>query len=223
MVGGMGTRLMPYTKFVPKTLLKISGKPIIVHILDRLQQNGFNNIYLSINHLGKLIKKTIKHNNLNKLNIQFVVEKKKLDTAGSLSLIKKKLKKDFIVTNGDVITNINYDDLLKFHLKFKADATMAVKKYEFKNPYGEIKIKNYHILDFIEKPIYNTFVNAGVYVFHPKILKLLKYNEKISMHDLFKKIKLYKLKVLAYPIHENWIDIGTPETYLSANKIVNEE
>tara|TARA_B100001063_G_C16775568_1_gene564992 strand:+ start:4371 stop:5414 length:1044 start_codon:yes stop_codon:yes gene_type:complete len=222
MVGGKGKRLMPYTKFLPKTLLKVAGKPIIVHIIDRAKLNGYNNFILSINHLGTLIKKEIGNGRILNTKIKYIKEKRKLGTAGSLSLMKKILKKNFIVTNGDVITDINYNDLLKFHIKNNSAATMAIRSYEIKNPYGEIKTIGNEIIDYFEKPIYRSYINTGVYAFHPKILKLLNYNKEISMIQLFKKIKQKKLKVLAYPIHERWIDVGTPEHYFSAKKFIDD-
>ena len=188
MVGGKGKRLMPYTKFLPKTLLKVAGKPIIEHIIDRAKLNGYNDFILSINHLGTLIKKVIGNGKSLNAKIRYVKENKKLGTAGSLSLMKKILNKNFIVTNGDVITDINYNDLLKFHIKNKSVATMAIRSYEIRNPYGEIKTIGNEITDYFEKPIYKSYINTGVYAFHPKILKFLKYNKEISMMQLFKKL-----------------------------------
>lgn len=222
MAGGRGKRLMPYTKFSPKSLLKVSGKPIVEHIINRAKFNGYNSFILSINHLGTLIKKEIGNGKSLNAKIRYIKENKKLGTAGSLSLMKKILKKDFIVTNGDVITDINYSDLLNFHIENNSAATMAIRSYEIKNPYGEIKTIGNEIIDYFEKPIYRSYINTGVYAFHPKILKLLKYNKEISMIQLFKKIKQKKLKVLAYPIHEKWLDVGTPENYFSAEKFVND-
>lgn len=222
MAGGKGRRLMPYTKFVPKTLLKVSGKPIVKHIIERAKFSGYNNFIISINHLGSLIKKEIGNGKTLATNIQYIKESKKLGTAGSLSLMKKILRKNFIVTNGDVITDINYNDLLNFHIKNNSDATMAIRPYEIKNPYGEIKTAGNEIINYFEKPIHKSYINTGIYVFQPKILKLLKYNKECSMMQLFKKIKSKKLKVLAYPIHERWIDIGTPEHYFSAGKFIDD-
>jgi hypothetical protein len=219
MVGGKGKRLMPLTKYLPKTLLKVSGKPIIKHIITRAKNNGYNNFIISINHLGKLIKKEIGNGKLLNVKIKYIKENKKLGTAGSLSLMKKILKKNFIVTNGDIITDINYNDLLNFHIKNNSIATMAIRSYEMQNPYGEIKTSGNEIIDYFEKPVYKSYINTGVYAFHPKILKLLKYNQEISMMQLFKIIKQKKLKVLAFPIHEKWIDIGTPENYFFAKNL----
>jgi len=222
MAGGKGKRLMPYTKFLPKSLMKVSGKPIIEHIINRAIFNGYNSFILSVNYLGTLIKKEIGNGKSLNAKIRYIKENKKLGTAGSLSLMKKIIKKDFIVTNGDVITDINYCDLLNFHIKNNSAATMAIKSYEIKNPYGEIKTIGNEIVDYFEKPIYRSFINTGVYAFHPKVLKLLKYNEEISIIQLFKKIKQKKIKVLAYPLHEKWLDVGTPENYSSAEKFVND-
>jgi dTDP-glucose pyrophosphorylase len=222
MAGGKGERLMPLTKYLPKTLLKVSGKPIAQHIIQRAKNNGYGNFIISINHLGRLIKKKIGNGKSLSVKIKYIKENKKLGTAGSLSLMKKILKNNFVVTNGDVITNINYNDLLKFHIENNAIATMAIRSYEIKNPFGEIRTIGNEIVDYFEKPVYKSYVNTGIYAFHPRILKLMKYNKEISMIQLFKKIKQKKFKVLAYPIHERWIDIGTPENFFSAEKFVNE-
>jgi len=219
MAGGKGKRLLPYTKFLPKALLKVSGKPIIKHIIDRAKLDGYKNFVLSINHLGKLIKREIGNGKSLNVKIRYVKENKRLGTAGSLSLMKNILKKNFIVTNGDVITDINYNNLLDFHIKNNSTATMAIRSYEIINPYGEIKTKGNEIIDYFEKPIYKSYINTGIYAFHPKILKLLKYNKEISMMQLFEMIRKKKLKVFAYPIHERWIDVGTPENYFSAKEI----
>lgn len=222
MAGGKGKRLMPLTKYLPKTLLKVSGKPIIKHIIQRAKNNGYGNFIISINHLGKLIKKKIGNGKSLDVKIKYIKENKKLGTAGSLSLMKKILKNNFVVTNGDVITNINYNDLLKFHIENNSIATMAIRPYEIKNPFGEIQTIGNEIVGYSEKPVYKSYINAGIYAFHPKILKLIKYNEEISMIELFKKIKQKRFKVVAYPIHERWIDIGTPENFFSAKKFIDE-
>lgn len=221
MAGGKGKRLLPYTKLVPKPLLKVSGKPIIKHIIYKATKYNYKDFIISINHYGHLIKKTLGNGNSSKCQIKYVNEKKKLGTAGSLSLMKKILKGNFIVCNGDVISDINYDDLMEFHKNNSADATMVIRAYEVKNPYGEIKIQGSKIIRYLEKPSYHTFINAGVYVLNSKILGLLKYNHQCSMMDLFKKIEDKKFNVLVYPIHEDWIDIGTPENYSMAKKNIN--
>ena len=128
----------------------------------------------------------------------------------------------FVVTNGDVLTDIDYGDIINFHLKNDAFATMAVRQHELQNPFGVVKTQGLEIIDIEEKPIHISYINAGVYVFQPSVLKLLQKDQYCDMPDLFNKIKKNKLKSVAYPIHEQWMDIGKPIDLDNANKIFDD-
>ena len=208
LAGGRGTRLKPFTNNCPKPLLKVRGKPMLKHIIDKAKKQGFSNFHISINYLGKMIKDFFNSGKSLGVKINYINEKKKLGTAGSLSLIKKKISGPIIVTNGDVITDINYADMLKFHEKKKSDFTLAVFPYQNKNPYGIVETLNYDVIRVKEKPITQNNINAGVYILDQKVLKLIKKNQKLDMTSLIKKIKNENYKILAYALHENWNDIG---------------
>ena len=218
MAGGEGKRLRPYTYNCPKPLLKVENKPILEHIILRAKKRGFCEFIISINYLGDMIEDYFKDGERHGVKISYVRESNPLGTAGALYLIKKRIQNPFIVTNGDVLTDINYDDLLKFHIEHKAAGTMAIRKYTFKNQFGVVKVKGLNIIDFEEKPEITSFINAGVYVLSPQTLSLIESGEQIDMPQLFTRLKCKNDKIIAYPIHEKWMDIGRPSDLESLKK-----
>ena len=210
MAGGFGKRMMPLTENLPKPMLKVAGKPILEHIILNAKAQGFRKFIISLHYLGNLI---IDHfgdgSNLD-ISIQYIHESEPLGTAGAMALIDPLPNLPFIVTNGDIITDVNYANLLHFHESNKSQATMAIKKYELQNPYGVVNIKGLEITSFEEKPIQISYVNAGIYALNPSSLKYLKVNEPCDMPDLFELLKKNNYFITAYPIHETWADVGRP-------------
>jgi len=209
MAGGKGVRLLPLTKNTPKPLLKIKGTPIIEKIIINFRNQGFKNFIISVNYLGHKIKKYLGKGDKLKVNIDYINEKKYLGTAGSLSLIDlKKTTFPIIVANSDLISEIDYYNLINYHNKKKSDLTICGKNKIFQMPYGEILQKFEKINKIIEKP--NTFhlVNAGIYVINKSILENITTNKKLMMNEFItEKIKKRK-KIICYPVYENWVDIG---------------
>ena len=210
MAGGFGKRMMPLTENLPKPMLKVAGKPILEHIILNAKAQGFRKFIISLHYLGNLI---IDHfgdgSNLD-ISIQYIHESEPLGTAGAMALIDPLPNLPFIVTNGDIITDVNYANLLHFHESNKSQATMAIKKYELQNPYGVVNIKGLEITSFEEKPIQISYVNAGIYALNPSSLKYLKVNEPCDMPDFFELLKNNNHLITAYPIHETWADVGRP-------------
>jgi dTDP-glucose pyrophosphorylase len=209
MAGGKGVRLLPLTKKMPKPLLKIKGVPIIEKIILNFRNQGFKNFVISVNYLGHKIKKYLGKGDRLKVNIDYINEKKYLGTAGSLSLINfKKTEFPIIVTNSDLISEIDYYNLIRYHNKKKSDLTICGKNKIFQMPYGEILQEYEKVSKIVEKPNIFHLVNAGVYVLNKNILKNIKKNKKLMMNEhITKQIKKNK-KVFCYPVYENWIDIG---------------
>ena len=200
-------------------MLKVNNEPILKLIIKRAKQFGFNNFYISINYLGVVIKKYFKDGKKLNTKIQYIHENKPLGTLGSIANVRNNLlNKNVIVSNGDVITEINYKSMLQFHEKNKADATMAVYPYEIKNPYGEVVTKEEYILEIKEKPVTISYVNAGVYIFKKTILKYIKKNEKLDAVEFFNFLKKKNKKTMAFAIHETWNDIGLKKDYLKFKK-----
>ncbi len=218
MAGGFGKRLLPITKNCPKPLLPVLGKPVLEHIITKLKNEGFKNIYLSVHYLGNMIKDYFGNGEKFGVRINYINETVPLGTAGCLSKFNPKNEKDFIVCNGDVLTDIPFDQLLEYHLKNKSSATMAVREYFWRHPFGVIKTKGINIKTITEKPIEKTYVNAGIYVFNSKILNTVKKEKKIEMPQLFRRLKKRKFKTIVFPMFENWLDIGHSKEYEQAQK-----
>ncbi|MDA9344666.1 nucleotidyltransferase family protein [Gammaproteobacteria bacterium] len=218
MAGGFGKRMMPLTENLPKPMLQVSGKPILEHIILNAKTQGFKNFIISIHYLGDLIIDHFGDGSNFDISIKYIHEKEPLGTAGALSILDPQPNLPFIVTNGDVMTDVNYSNLLHFHESNNSEATMAIKKYELQNPYGVVNTKGLEIISFEEKPIQISYVNAGIYAINPSTLKYLKSNERCDMPDFFERIKRKKHLISAYPIHETWADVGRPIDLSQANK-----
>lgn len=223
MAGGLGKRLLPLTETCPKPMLPIAGKPMLEHIIERAKADGFLNFKISINYLGHIIKDYFQDGSQMGVRIEYLEETNPLGTAGALSFLGLGIADPFLVTNGDVITDIGYGEVLNFHERHKADATMAVRLYELQNPYGVVRMEGTQIVGFEEKPVYRSHINAGVYVLSPECLSFLSPNEYCDMPTLFETIRRRQKKVVAYPMFEPWLDVGRPNDLNLANKELNDK
>jgi len=217
MAGGIGRRLRPYTDNCPKPMLLVHNKPIIEHIILNAKSEGFTKFIISINYLGTMIEEYFGNGKKLGIEINYIKEKKPLGTSGALGLIESKLNKDFIVTNGDVISNINYGDVLDFHCKNSSIATMAVRQHEIHNPYGVVQLDGEDIVGFEEKPVARSNINAGIYALSPKAMDFIDKDVYCDMPSLFENLRVHKKPIKAYFTHENWIDIGRPRDLEKAN------
>jgi len=219
MAGGKGKRLRPYTNDCPKPMLRLSGKPILEKILENAKKQGFTNFVISINYLGSIIQKYFKNGKDFGLKISYIKEKKPLGTLGSLGNYKKEMRKKYVVvSNGDVITEINYQSMIKFHEQNKSDATMAVYPYKSENPYGVVKTKDTSIVNIDEKPMSISYINAGVYIFNKSMIGYIKKNQVMDAVTFFNLLRRKNKKTLAFAVHESWVDIGLKKDYLNYTK-----
>lgn len=219
MAGGKGLRLGSITKDKPKPMVEVSGKPLIQRIIENAKEEGFINFYISLNYLKNRIVEFLEKNENFGVNINFIVEKKPLGTAGAISLFKPDTDLPFLVTNADVLTNLNYHKILKFHSKRNSHATMAVNSFIHQNSYGVVHADGFNITGFEEKPISYSLINAGVYVLNHRCISELSANEYCDMPDLFLRLKDKKYKTIIYPIYESWVDVGKPEDISKAEEI----
>ena len=213
MAGGKGTRLGKYTKNCPKPLLPVNGKPMLEQIIERAKLQGFEKFVISINYLGQMIEDYFSNGEKWDVKIDYIKEDQPLGTAGSLSLLSPKPGLPFIVSNCDIMTDIHYGELLDFHNNHNADATMAVRIHEWENPYGVVRTKGIDIINFEEKPVVRSNINAGIYVLEPSVIDDIKKDTKFDMPNLFERLKKKDLKTIVYPVHEAWLDVGRPEDY----------
>ena len=210
MVGGKGTRLRPFTNDVPKPMVNVAGKPMLEHIILRAKDQGFEHFILCIYHLGEMIQEHFGDGSHFNVNIEYVSESLPLGTAGALSLLKPYPDETFIVTNGDVLADINYSNLLDCIDIYKATAVVATKEYEIVNPYGVVEIEENKIVAFKEKPISRSNINTGIYAIKPEILNFLQKGEYCDMPDLLSRAVSGDKVVAAYPMYEPWLDVGRP-------------
>jgi len=218
MAGGKGTRLLPNTESCPKPMLKITGKPMLQHIIERAKLNGFEKFIIATHYLGKVIEEYFGDGRAFGVEIDYLRESKPLGTAGALGLIANAQNQPLIVTNGDVITDINYGELLDFHVNSIGTATVAVNSYEWQIPFGVVEIKGLNVVRIEEKPISKVYINAGIYVINPEVLAEIKSNSYLDMTSLLENLKIKGHRIVAYPMHEPWRDIGRHEDLIAANK-----
>lgn len=219
MAGGEGKRLRPHTESCPKPMLEVAGKPILEHIIERGKAEGFINFVCSLNYMGHKIEDYFQDGSSFGVSITYIKESSPLGTAGALSLLSLEHDIPFVVTNGDVLTDIRYGELLDFHLRYEAMATMAVRLHEIQYPYGVVQIEGVNITGFEEKPIFSKHINAGIYVLNSDTLSHLVPNQHCDMPNLFERLQSSGFRTVAYPMHEPWLDVGRPCDLLFANKL----
>jgi len=217
MAGGKGSRLLPHTENCPKPLLYVAGKPMLEHIIERGKLEGFNHFVLAIHFLGHMIEQHFGNGEQLGVRIDYLRENSPLGTAGALSLLEPLPSSPFIVTNGDVITDIRYGELLDFHIQHGATATMAVRVHEWQNPFGVVRTQGIEIIGYEEKPVSRNHINAGVYAVEPSAIRHLVKSVPCDMPTLFELLQKEQDKVVAYPIHERWLDVGRPDDLMTAS------
>ena len=210
MAGGFGSRLKPYTETTPKPMLEVNDKPMLQHIIERAKASGFQDVALILHYLPDQIQNYFGDGSDFGISIEYVVENEPLGTAGGLSLLKMSNKNysSIIVTNGDVVGNVDYKDMLEYHQKQKAFATMAVQQHQVINEFGTVEISGNMITGFKEKPITRSTINAGIYVLSNRALELLTKGKKKNMPDLFMDAVDLKHRIVAYYLFEEWNDVG---------------
>lgn len=217
MAGGMGTRLRPYTEKTPKPLLSVGDKPILETILESFIEQNFRQFYISVNYKADAIKEHFGDGGKWNAAIRYLEEETRLGTAGALQLMSSRPDLPLVVMNGDLLTRINFGDLLDYHRDQGAKATMCVREYDFKMPFGVVEIENHAVRSIEEKPVHRVFVNAGIYVLDSSLIDLIPAGEFFDMTDLFDRTIENGLTTAAFPIHEYWLDVGRLDDLNRAN------
>lgn len=217
MAGGLGTRLRPYTESCPKPMLPVAGRPMLEHIIERAKTDGFSHFIISVQYLGHLIEEHFGDGKRFGVRIEYLRETTPLGTAGALSLMAPRPNLPFIVTNGDVLSDIRYGELLNFHARHGAVATMAVRLHEWQHPFGVVQTQGVDIVGFEEKPVARTHINAGIYALSPEALSSMATNSRCDMPTLFEQLQTEGKRIVAYPMHEPWLDVGRPDDLKRAN------
>lgn len=208
MAGGQGNRLRPYSEECPKPLLRVGGKPMLEHIIERAHAEGFQRFRLAIHYLGHMIEDYFGDGRRWGVKIDYLREQTPLGTAGALALIDPRPEAPLVVSNGDVLTDIHYGELLDFHRRLGAAATMAVRVHEWQHPFGVVRTNGVDIVGFEEKPVARSHINAGIYVLEPGALDALQAGEHCDMPTLFLRLQERSARTIVYPMHEPWLDVG---------------
>ena len=216
MAGGRGIRLSPLTDSTPKPLLKIGNKPILEHIIDRIALFGIRDIFISINYLGNQIKDYFQNGESKNIDIKYIEEDTPLGTIGSVRNIEKFDHDYVMITNSDLLSNINYEDFFLDFIEKDADMSIVTIPYNVNIPYAVLETNNNKIINFKEKPTYTYYSNAGIYLFKKSILEKIPKNTFYNATDLLEELIMNTNKVYSYPLIGYWLDIGNPDDYAKA-------
>jgi len=216
MAGGLGTRLRPLTEDIPKPLLPVGDKPILETIIEQFISFGFNNFIITVNYKADKIRDYFGNGEKYNANITYIEEEKRLGTAGALSLIDKKIDEPFFLMNADLLTKLNFESMLRYHLNKDNKLTIASREYKYEVPYGVLEVENEKVISLEEKPDHKFFVSAGAYILNPDLLNRIPENEYYDITELIDILLSENEDVGTFPIHEYWLDIGQHEDYKQA-------
>lgn len=218
MAGGLGTRLKDLTKEIPKPMLRVGEDPILQHTINNFKQYGYNKILLSVNYRSEIIENYFQDGLAYGVKINYIKETKRLGTAGGIKLAKDFIKSPFFVTNGDVFTNLNVENMMRFHIESGFDITVGTRKHTFQIPYGVIETENDNIIEIKEKPIIEYLINGGIYCINPNLIDFIPDDQYFEITDLINICIKNGRKVGSYEIKDYWMDIGRIEDYNKVNK-----
>lgn len=211
MAGGLGSRLGDLTKDIPKPMLDVAGRPVLERIINSFVSVGFKNIYISVNYKAEVIEEYFGDGSSFDCHIRYLRENKKLGTAGALSLLPKNIQGPIIVTNGDLLTLVDFRRLLHFHNEHSTSVTMCTRRYEFQVPFGVVSIKDGSISSIDEKPTQSFNVSAGIYVLDSDVLNEIPFDQFDDMPNLIERLMKKNIGAACFPMVEQWIDIGHVE------------
>jgi NDP-sugar pyrophosphorylase family protein len=218
LAGGKGSRLAPYTRILPKPLMPIGDLPILEVILLQMKTAGIRDVVLTVGHLSGLLHAFFQDGSQLGINITYSYEECPLGTAGPIALVDG-LAETFLVTNGDVLTTLNFRDLIRFHKEQNAIATIASHCRQSKIDLGVIqKDGDCRITGYVEKPVYDFLVSMGIYVFEPAVLSYIIPGEYLDFPNLVHKLLAAGERVVAYEFDGYWEDLGRPDDYERASE-----
>jgi dTDP-glucose pyrophosphorylase/CBS domain-containing protein len=212
MAGGFGKRLLPLTEELPKPMLPIGGRPLIERIVQQLQQAGIHRLNITTHYKPEKIVEHFGSGSAFGVDINYVNEDLPLGTGGALRLMAKP-DSPFLVVNGDVLTGIDYRQMLEYHREHQAEMTVAVNLHSIKVPYGVVDSDGSRITGLREKPDLTLFVNAGIYLLEPSVYSFIPENEHFNMTDLIQRLIEAGRPVVSFPIREYWLDVGQHPDY----------
>ena len=195
-------------------MLKVGGRPILHTIIEKMRDYGFNNFFISVNYKAEMIENYFQDGTPLNVKISYIKETERMGTAGSLSLLQLQNDEPVVVINGDVLTKVNFSELLENHQKHNYQATMCVRKFDFQVPYGVIQTDGDFLSSIEEKPKQSFFVNAGIYVINREMISVIPKSGYFDMPSLFNKVlENQKKSIGVFPVHEYWLDVGLKDEF----------
>lgn len=222
MAGGMGTRLMPLTEDLPKPMLPVGGKPLLERVIEQLRQVGIRRVNVTTHYKREKISDHFGDGSAYGVELNYVNEDKPLGTGGALGLMGAPTE-PMLVINGDILTQVDFREMLAYHRENLADMTVAVRQYDIKVPYGVIECTGTRVCTLKEKPQVHFLVNAGIYLLEPKVYEFIPNGKHFNMTDLIQRLLDSNQTVISFPIIEYWLDIGQLADYEQAQKFIKSE
>jgi len=213
MAGGEGRRLRPLTAETPKPMLPVRDRPLLENTVALLVKHGFRTLFISVGYRAEQIEKHFEDGQRFGCRIAYLREERPLGTGGALSLLPERPSAPLVVLNGDLLTDLDLSALMDYHAKAGCAATQCVREYVFQVPFGVVRCEEGHVIETEEKPLQRLLINAGIYVISPQLLSLVPANQGLTMPDLLGLARHEGFDVAAFPIREQWIDIGRPDDY----------
>jgi len=218
MAGGRGLRLGRITESKPKPMVTIGDKPLLEIIIERCVASGFKDFFISVGYLGSHIRDYFGDGSHWGIGITYLEESEPLGTAGALSLLPRSFNSSLVVVNGDVLTNMDLSNMLLFHNERKSSATLGVREHAIQIPFGVVESEQFSVTGIVEKPVVSHFVSAGVYVLEPEVIRSVPQGQYLDMPDLLSNMIASGHEVSAFPLHEDWLDVGSPENLDAARR-----
>ena len=222
MAGGKGKRLWPLTRDVPKPMVEVGGKPMLEHIISQFVKQGFSDFHISLNYLGHIIEDYFGDGAMWNCKITYIREEESLGTAGALSLITKPFADPFILINGDILSSVDFCDLLDYHNENQAMATVCARLHRMEVPFGVLQLKEGNLEAIVEKPVYEDLINAGIYVMDPSVLSTIAKARVTDMPTVLQSLVQNRKKVAVFPLRDDWMDVGRLDDLLKAKHAFGE-
>ena len=222
MAGGKGMRLRPITSEIPKPLVSLAGKPMLHRLLESLHGEGFENVAISVNYLGEQIEESVGDGSPWGLAVTYLREDAPLGTAGALGILNPVPELPVLVVNADVVTGARFRDFIDQHGNASAAITVGMRVHDLEHPFGVLELDGSGVTGIREKPVWREFVSAGVYVLSPEVFSLIPPGKYLDMPELVTLAIDRELRVEGFPLHESWLDVGTPDDFRRAQDWVEE-
>lgn len=220
LAGGLGTRLHPFTQVIPKPLLPVGDKSVLEIQIQHLKKHGVKEIYFAANYKSDLLETYFGDGSKYGVTIRYSIEKKPLGTCGPLSLLKSQLDEPFVVINGDLLTNLDYEKAMRFHHAKGGSLTVVAKEVTYPLSYGNLLTEDDQVVGLVEKPDIQVMIVAGIYMMSPSIFRFVPEETYFGMDQLINEMLTAKAPVYRYVMQEYWLDIGRMEDYEKAQQDV---